>query len=79
MSDTSKPAFPSETQDANGDFNKGLSFREYAAVHVLQGLLASPDPPQKNGIKITVLSEFASAAVTITDALLVALNPEVKP
>ena len=37
------PAFPSETKDLKGDYNRGMSLRDYFAGQALVGFLACDD------------------------------------
>lgn len=61
---TEKPAFPSVP---HGLF-KGLSFREYAAVAAMQGLLSNPDTTDMSH------DECAKCSVNAADALIAELS-----
>ena len=69
--DTSKPVFPQTFQGNDGPaLVGGMTLREYAAVQIMAGLCANPDP------KVSMMGSVAriACAVADADALLAELN-----
>jgi len=60
------PAMAGNEYD-HGQFNPGLTKREYFAAMAMQGIIAKP-------ATLTTNEKFAAAAVSMADALIAALN-----
>lgn len=65
IADPDFPAFPHLTSGTTDDSWTGLSFRQYAAIHALAGILADKKIPIKDAV---------DQAVKTADALIDQLN-----